>query len=248
MDTLICVQCGETWPRKPTKKSLDAMDKHKDHGVRVAPRERGIVLQQHEVRAILDGRQTQLRRVVKRLPSERTDMTTAVIRVCVMTSLFTRHDEHGNCHNCKGGVVCPFGDIGDRLWVKETFSTSALSVYPCPRAWYRATDVHTKWDDPATMDMHESGCGGRSANCFLCVADREGKFRWRPSIHMPRWASRITLEITDVRVQRLQDISEEDAKAEGATRREFTYRDGPRGRGRHGSGWSCDWSITFKRI
>jgi hypothetical protein len=88
---------------------------------------------------------------------------------------------------------------GDRLWVKESFRLRADQDHKPPRddywksgAWYEATG---NGETP-------SGCGG-------------GIGRLRASIHMPRWASRITLEITEVRVQRLQEISEEDAKAEG---------------------------------
>jgi hypothetical protein len=113
---------------------------------------------------------------------------------------------------------------GDHLWVKETHSTSALGVYPCPDAWYRA-DFGTH-DDPAKVDgLHDRGCTGNRGDCFACVEQREGKFRWRPSIHMPRKLSRLTLEVTEVRVQRLQDISEEDAKAEGVEPYEVTSAD-----------------------
>jgi hypothetical protein len=84
---------------------------------------------------------------------------------------------------------------GDRLWVREAFAVSGLgwgkkpSQAQCGRVHYKADSVHG-W---------QSYWGN-----------------WRPSIHMPRWASRQTLIVTDVRVQRLQDISEDDARAEGA--------------------------------
>lgn len=89
--------------------------------------------------------------------------------------------------------ACPYGLPGDRLWVRETWG-----------AW------------PHMM-------GGVQPETLRYRADGEyqnerGTWRWRPSIHMPRWASRITLEITDVRVERLQDISEADAVAEGVRR------------------------------
>lgn len=75
---------------------------------------------------------------------------------------------------------------GDRLWVRETFQVPALCAVQ-----YRATDT-------ARIGHWDPAIGP-----------------WRPSIHMPRWASRITLEVTAVKVERLQDISEEDAEAEG---------------------------------
>ena len=86
---------------------------------------------------------------------------------------------------------CPYGTPGDRLWVRETF---AQGVEGCPGGIsYRADHFDPKGDGPAHP------------------------MKWRPSIFMPRIASRILLEITDVRVQRLQEISEEDARAEGVT-------------------------------
>ena len=86
------------------------------------------------------------------------------------------------------GIIfrCKFGQKGDRLWVREAWANHPDYPESTNRAIYRA-DRGVEHDVP----------------------------RWRPSIHMPRWASRITLEITGVRVERLQDISEEDALAEG---------------------------------
>ncbi len=99
-------------------------------------------------------------------------------------------------------VIPPRVVPGDRLWVRETWAYDLnVDREESPeilawardhrRVWYRA--------DPG---VEQTGCGGAPG-------------RWRPSIYMPRWASRITLELTDVREQRLQDISEEDARAEG---------------------------------
>jgi hypothetical protein len=87
--------------------------------------------------------------------------------------------------------ICPYGAPGDRLWVRETF---AQGVEGCPGGIsYRADHFDPKGDGPAHP------------------------MKWRPSIFMPRASSRILLEITDVRVQRLQEISDEDARAEGVS-------------------------------
>lgn len=86
----------------------------------------------------------------------------------------------------KAVAQCQYGALGDRLWVKE--------VWAVPGTARRS-------DDPVHAGMN--------------VVYRAKAYSWRSPIHMPRWASRITLEVTEVRVQRLQDISEEDAQAEG---------------------------------
>lgn len=91
-------------------------------------------------------------------------------------------------------IQCPHGQPGDRLWVRETYAPydgQAMAERDTTMLFYRADD-ETKHDTDG---------------------------RWRPSVHMPRWASRILLEVTGVRVERLQDISEADAQAEGWTRR-----------------------------
>jgi hypothetical protein len=123
-------------------------------------RERPILFSGPMVRAILEGRKHQTRRIVRvRKPTDH-----LVLASPYATSL------------------CPYGQPGDRLWVRETWGPCAGGVV------YRASE-----DGAACPD------GGK----------------WKPSIFMPRWASRITLEVTDVRVERLQDISEEDIAAEG---------------------------------
>ncbi len=149
-------------------------------------RERPILLNSEMVKAVLDGRKTQTRRAIS-------DKTLQLFSVAAMA---------GECHPLPGGnevdqrsqsyyqEFCPFGKPGDRLWVRETFAYGSDFGEADVACFYRATDPG--WDENDTAA------------------------RWRPSIHMPRWASRITLEITGVRVERLNSISEEDAKAEGA--------------------------------
>lgn len=159
-------------------------------------KERGMIFNGEMVRAILDGRKTQTRRPVK----------------------FPVHDKNLGCElagNELAGELSAgnylnstFGKPGDRIWVRETWQA-----------------IHDYCDENGHVDerryarsiprnrgnywhpVYEEAWGNESRE------DRE--FPWRPSIHMPRWASRILLEITDVRVERLNAISEEDARAEG---------------------------------
>lgn len=158
--------------------------------------ERGMIFNGEMVRAILDGRKTQTRRPVK----------------------FPVHDKNLGCElagNELAGELSAgnylnsaFGKPGDRIWVRETWQ--AIHDY-CDenghvdeRRYARSIPRHrgNYWHP-----VYEEAWGNESRE------DRE--FPWRPSIHMPRWASRILLEITDVRVERLNAISQEDAQAEG---------------------------------
>ena len=92
-------------------------------------------------------------------------------------------------------LACPYGQPGDRLWVRETFGFSGSGYIP---------DIHFRATNPEAPILG----------------------RWHPSIHMRRIDSRITLEITSVRVERLQEISEADAQAEGITSAECLECDG----------------------
>lgn len=94
--------------------------------------------------------------------------------------------------------------VGDRLWVREGFALMPKTAYALPK---------TISPDP---DM---------AAYYRSDFDRSGKPGWKPSIHMPRWASRITLDVTDVKVERLHDISEDDAIYEGIELQFYTGSD-----------------------
>jgi hypothetical protein len=146
-------------------------------------KERPIIFNGPMVRAILEGRKTQTRRALKL----QNDVATKVAEYHTgEPSLgFAYYRKIGGVWHRSLPFACPFGKVGDRLWVKETFA-----IYGDEEKYV----MHYKADRDS---WPTKGCG------------------WRPSIHMPRRASRITLEITNVRVERLQDISDEDAKAEG---------------------------------
>ena len=101
-------------------------------------------------------------------------------------------------------VRCPYGGPGDRLWIRERFQIGAIIAGACEGNSY--------------VNFPDGGQKYRDGAYYAPQGDTRyapEKQKWKPSIHMPRWASRLTLEITDVRVERLRDISPEDAFAEG---------------------------------
>ncbi|QRI88699.1 hypothetical protein JQN63_20425 [Delftia lacustris] len=149
-------------------------------------RERPILFSGPMVRALLAGTKTQTRRVVKPQPDS-THSGFPYWNVGGYRASWCRSAADGGPLVPANPLLCPYGQPGDRLWVRETFGHFERNenFKPGCEVFYRA-----------------------DGNCLELEP-------WRPSIHMPRWASRITLEITGVRVERLQDISEADARAEG---------------------------------
>ena len=116
----------------------------------------------------------------------------------------------------EAGCKCPFGQPGDRLWVRETWYCDHFEVQQGP--YLQPADMH---------DLDQSREDGELVYAADGLAPYEqDQPTWKPSIHMPRWASRILLEITDVRVERLQDITEEQALAEGIVGVPFRPDDG----------------------
>lgn len=132
------------------------------------------------VRAILDGRKTQTRRIMKNQPAGDYPDTPALIRSVGGGFQWYGHYGVSSIFNC------PFGAVGDRIWVRETWAEAGASA-PDMKL-YRA-------NYPAHVPSH-----------YENVPTAE-EIRWTPSIHMPRWASRLMLEITGVRVERLQAIT-----------------------------------------
>jgi hypothetical protein len=160
-------------------------------------KERPIIFTGDSVRAILDGRKTQTRRVIHPQP----------INIKIGQSVVP-----SACGNC------PYGEPGDRLWVREAFDS---------------------W---------------KCANESMLLLNRGA---WKSPMFMPRWASRLTLEITEVRVQRLQEMSEEDAQEEGRG----TWGNGCRHRyfaglwdsinAKRGHSWESNpwvWAVSFRQV
>ena len=217
-------------------------------------KERPILFSAPMVRAILDGRKTQTRRVVK--PQPENDGSGGVVREAdswiwrggkALRRVgygddYVHTDREAMCRAMES--VSPYGVPGDRLWVRETWG--------CPEA-----------DHPRVPDGRKPQPGDRivyAANEADAWQWRCGSgMPWRPSIHMPRWASRITLEVVSVRVERVQEIGEEDATAEGVA---FTKYANASARfhfreiwdsinAARGFGWDANpwvWVVEFRRV
>lgn len=156
-------------------------------------KERPILFSGPMVRAILSGQKSQTRRIVEPQPCEVSPRGEAGISVNRMPGLI-RLRSSDPCLSTWDDA-CPYGAAGHRLWVREAWKPTGLFAGAIPRA--------------------TRACGRFAYQADDQQLGRDKLIRWRPSIHMPRWASRITLEITDIRCERSQDISSDDARFEG---------------------------------
>lgn len=205
-------------------------------------KERGIIFRPELAKAVHLGIKTQTRREVKPQPHAGV-RPIAIAHPRAPDAVF--EDGHGR------PLRCPYGQPGDRLWVRETWAYD-LNVdreeTPELLAWIR--ERGSSRINFRGTGAQQTGCGGAPG-------------RWRPSIHMPRWASRTTLEIIDVRVERLQEITEEDARAEGVEPAPFCKAGRPSGMEHveafedlwdsiNGAGsWDANpfvWRIEFRRV
>ena len=211
-----------------------------------AIKERPILFLAPMVRAILEGRKTVTRRPVKATKAHADGF------------MMLDHGKGWRPYNAFGDfasdhegmeypIACPYGKLGDRLWVRETCFINDYREASVPEQERADCEIHYRADGIPDFDGEEE------------------LIRWRPSIHMPRWASRILLEVTDVRVERLQDITEEQALAEGIKKHSdggYHVEDGKHYSDSPVESFACLWSsvggdwdanpwvwcVSFKRI
>ena len=220
--------------------------------------EKPILFSSAMVRAILEGRKTQTRRAMKTQPPDGTlrvePWIVNGVRQIRQTGgfnsrmpLFVSYEREGTSRE----YACPYGDIGDPLWVRETFGLTDVPVSQINRPC-------AIWPDSNYEDGYAAAIYRADGEWATPNSPDSGRFVWRPSIFMPRWASRITLEVTDVRVERVRDISEMDARAEGypqktkpETARDWYHRLWDEINAKRGFGWDVNpwvWAIIFKAV
>lgn len=187
-------------------------------------KERGMIFNAEMVRSILDGRKTQTRRIVSwRGLNEGLNLNFSGLKACEYPKgwIIESDSRSSSEWRCQP-TPCPFGKVGDRIWVRETWALLG-NEDGCCVDWH---DNLCKGNEKSAAKIYRASCEQRPGDYGLWSIPDDAEWKphtdnqkfegaWRPSIHMPRWASRILLEITDVRVERLNNICEGDAQAEG---------------------------------
>lgn len=221
-------------------------------------KETGLMFKAPLVRAILSGQKTQTRRILNPQSAENHPHDGGTKWVLARG----RHTPVGSVGHLslqdQMGRNCPLGQPGDRIYVRETWQGPLMSSKEWEEHYFSgADDLPAHFRTPAHCQY--AADGGPPPE-FMTMDD-ELVSRWKPSIHMPKWAARIWLEITGVRVQRLQSITEADCLAEGATGGHgaipgYTYSATPLEHFRHiwestGGDWAANpwvWVVDFKTI
>ena len=217
--------------------------------MKTATKERPIIFSAPMIRAILAGRKTQTRRVI-RLPVDLDEDHQGAMWELAKSPQYAKPGDFtfiDQCHPTDSYPTffrCPYGQVGDVLWVRETWR-----AYGRDRAgeWeggveYRADLAHRVFRDHVEWNLGRDWCANRKTG------------GWGSPIHMPRWASRITLELTDVRVERLQEITGKDIAAEGfpfssdIDQYKLLWNNLNASRGYSWESNPYVWVLTFKRI
>lgn len=176
-----------------------------------AVRERPMLFSPERVEGILDGRKTQTQRVATKINPDYLDAH----------CLPTRSRDWRVNREALARMSSPFGQPGERLWVRETWQTLALD-YDYESGYCDGYHAVAPERVRSFLESERAELGGSKP--YAVVYEAKGNwdshrddrgFPWRPSIHMPRWACRLVLEITDIRIHQLCETTEEQARAEG---------------------------------
>jgi len=199
-------------------------------------KETPIIMSGNHPKLVLDGLKTQTRRVIKPQPTKYGDPPwNWKYRNVTMSRVYASSLKRDL------PFYCPYGQVGDRLWVKETWATEQRLNHLKPSEIGNASEVPL-WYKFDTNPVYER---------TNYLEDLVTRGKWRSSRFMPRWASRITLEITEVRVERINDISEEDTRAEGFVSTSMFHETWDFLNAKRSYGWEVNpwvWVISFRRI
>jgi len=198
---------------------------------------KSIIMNDFSVQRILSGAKTQTRRVVKLRNLPNSEIASihrdgAGFGWIAWSPKPVSAEETARIYPGPSGFPCPYGKVGDHLWVRETWRIESFLEGEPVWFGYRADGdvaIEDSTDDPryeawweriavqSTDELIKMNWPRKDADDVFHWNHKCSPLRWRPSIFMPRWASRITLKITDIRVERVQEISGEDCVNEGAT-------------------------------
>jgi hypothetical protein len=195
------------------------------------------------VRAILEGRKTATRRVVKPQPEHG-------VMPCHYSPTGWAYMAAGQEGCTCRPIPCKQGTIGDRLWVRETWKYADWTEDGEPFIGYAADGAVSEWPptpSPGWEDRVYDEWAALSSPENRAIDGKSADRKWRPSIFMPAWASRITLEITGVKVEWLQDITDDDAIAEGMDGR-YSCTDPTRKADKHNVPASVQFACLWNEI
>lgn len=229
-----------------------------------AVRERGIIFGPESIGAILGGRKTQTRRVAHfesydggALNLAASSLVPAHYHTGMPSSGFvlSSRDDSGCWNDRTKPVRSPYGLPGDRLWVRETFSTDSSRFYPFAPVVYAQRDGHELLARMAADCRYQKPLDARVNRPHTeCSCD----FRWRSPLLMPRRLSRVTLEVTAVRLERLLALTDADAIAEGCPQgpavdapRDWYRKGWDALNGDRGFPWESNpwiWVVSFKLL
>lgn len=164
--------------------------------------EHPIIYQTDMIRAYLDDKKSMTRRVIKGIDNKCDELVNTGNNNWQMR--WAKNNRLPLLEICN--IHCPYGQVGDKLWVRENYAE-----------WQGTSECIKNYDMPEEEAKDYIIYKATSKDWSGLIKDKHNGHPWdiRPSIHMPRWASRLTQTITDIKVERVQDITEEDAKSEG---------------------------------
>lgn len=229
-----------------------------------------LVLRENDVKAILDGRKTQIRRPVLRPGDVPGNYLLKDHPFGYLDKIWWEHPTFAHIGKAQN---CPLGSVGQELWVREAWRIGAWNTeteniavdYKADSVWRREwLNAGLSFDNYVLESIEDAKKAGLQPN-------EDGRYQWKPGespcrwrspLFMPKWASQLKLRVTQVRVERLQNMSEEDAYSEGAELYPLfdgevkdyktylnAFRDMWNSRAKNGTLWSCNpwvWAVSFE--